>query len=105
MQLPINALLLVIDEEITRWMRACDLFSPGKFLIQYIDISFQTTTNVDYDYFMKMINESFKKFKENDEGVRIAAIICMKYLFAHEDVKVISDGKYEMFIPQSSLGR
>jgi hypothetical protein len=93
----IQATFMLIDEKITKWMRCCDLFHSGKFKVDAVPVSFKTTSSVNKRYFMKIINTSFKKFEQNINSVRIAAILWENHLFFHKDVQIISDGEYELF--------
>lgn len=94
----ISSTLMIIDEEITNFMRALDLCEKGKFFIKQCQIVFNTNKTVNENYFMDIINKSFEMSKENPRSPRIAAITWENNIFSHADVFALSDGMYEIFI-------
>lgn len=100
-----SATLLYADRKMNDLLRRFDLFIPGKVLVSLVEIEFQTTTSVNEEYFMKMIDfqaEIMKASYGDDLFLSgLAGVIYMDNIFVHPCIKILSDGKHEMFISKN----
>lgn len=88
-----TVILYIVDRKVNDFMKILDLCHSNKVFVNLQEMNFTTTTLVDEDYFMNIIGESKK-----NENFWIAAISYMDNIFIDKDVKIISDGKQELFI-------
>ena len=99
-----TATLLMADEKLNKTMRQLDMAPLGKVFITMLEIDFETSTPVDEDYFNKMIESQSKVIHSNNSHYSLflsglAGVIYGKNIFLHPFVRIVSDGKHEMFIP------
>lgn len=87
--------LLVAARDINRVMHQMDCSQEGKYFVNLYTMSFSTEKNVNEKYLMTIINMSVKK---NEEYTIVGVIFC-DVLYTHKDVKILSDGQHEIFIP------
>jgi hypothetical protein len=91
----VEAIMYIADKKINSLMRSCDLNPEYKVFINSTqNVSYETTTKVDADYFMNLIEKSKK------EGLDFW-IPCIKYngaMFVSPEIKEISDGEKCMFV-------
>lgn len=93
-----SAILYIADREINKMMKAFDLCPDHKVFVALQEISFETTTQVNEEYFMKIIEESKK-----NEKFWIPVIKYMDNVFIGDDkIKIISDGTNQIFIRPAS---
>lgn len=89
-----SMIIFTADKEMNRVMRSFDMCPEYKWFIETKAVEFDTSTVVDDDYFVRLINKS----KEAEESFWIPAIKYQDNFYHHPDVKILSDGKKEMFI-------
>lgn len=89
-----EATLYIAEGKINEMMTVLDLRPPGKYYVGLLKVSFTTTSTIDDNYFMDIIEKSF----EMENGNCIVAIEYMNNLYVHPSVKEISDGKTTFFV-------
>lgn len=86
------------DKEINKFMAAFDLCPPHKrFMTSSVEVSLTTTTPVDREYWVKLIEKS-----RVDDIPEIVAIEHGGNLYVHPETKVLSDGQREIFIKETT---
>lgn len=88
-----KATYFIADRKINNIMRRMDLGHDGKWFVKLMSVSFKTSTEVNKDYFLNIIECS----KDADD-IFIPAIEYHGELFSCPTVSYLSDGKHEMFI-------
>jgi hypothetical protein len=88
--------MYVADKQQNAFMSAVDMRHESKWFIKKTEVSFNTSTEVNDGYFINLIEKSKKVF--SDKCFWIPAISYMGNFYFHPSVKILSDGKQEMFI-------
>jgi len=91
-----EVILYITLPKITEWMTMLDMCQPGKYFVKKYKMVINPKRPVNSEFFMDWINLSTKE--EFDKDGFIAAIEFMGNCYAHPDVKVLSDGKKEMWV-------
>lgn len=82
----IKIILYVMDRKMTRLLRAMDLFEDCKFFCKPYEITFNTTSPISDDYFMKLITSS------NESESPIGALIFNNTVYKNPEIPYVSDG-------------
>lgn len=87
--------LYVADRRMNSMMQAMDLRPDFKWFVTPTKVSFSSTKDITPEYFDQIIEKS-----RSGEEFWIPAISYMGNWFQDPGVKILSDGKTEMFITQ-----
>lgn len=87
--------MFIAEERFNKFMRGCDLRPPGKWYCQLIRTQFETDTPITPEYFQKIITAS----RAGTADFWVPAIRYAGEIYHAPDVRIISDGEYEIFCP------
>src|SRR5574338_254203 len=93
-----GAILFVVNKTMNDLMRQWDVFHPNKVLVTPQKMTFETKSEVNDEYFQRMIEETATAY----DDILFEGIAAIKYgenWYFHPNVSCISDGEYEMFTP------
>ena len=99
--------LYMADLRMNELMRAFDLRPKGKWYAHPVEVDFETSTPLTDEYFQNIIDKSNEVLWEPPgvpgnimkiEGMWIPAIRYQNNHYFHHSVKILSDGKHEMFV-------
>ena len=93
--------LYIADHFSNIFMKAADMKPEYKWYITPRKVTFETSTPITDDYFRKIMDLSKKMQEEN--GYWIPAIKFGGRMYAHKDVKQLSDGNRMGFINENVL--
>jgi len=89
-------IIYIADKWKNKMMRNMDVSAPNKWFVETPQkVSFNTTTTVNEDYFMDLIEKSRE---DKDAEYWIPAISFCNTLYIAPDVEELSDGKKSMFL-------
>lgn len=78
------------------FMRAADLRPEGKWYCELLETHIETASAVDEPYLLNIINQS--RVEQEQQGWWVPAIGFQGDLIVHPDVRILSDGRHEIFI-------
>ena len=91
-------ILYIADLKMNSAMKSFDMCPDYKVFVSAHKTTITTSSQVDVAYLEKIIENSLERV--NELGFWIPAIIFEEKLFAHKDIKILSNGDQELFIPQ-----
>lgn len=91
--------LFIADDITNKFMKSADLKPEYKWYVTPQVIDFRTSSLVDDQYFENIIKASKEVFQE--QGFWIPAIRYQNNFYRDSEVKILSDGKKEVFIHES----
>lgn len=89
--------MFIADREVNNFMSAFDMRLDCKWFIKKVEVNFQTPTPIDEPYFLSLIEKS-----KDEKKFWVPAIQYMGNFFHDPSVKILSDGKHEMFISRKT---
>lgn len=89
--------MFIAHRPVNDTMKAFDMRPTCKWYVEPQKATFSTKTQITPGYFENIIAKSHEKYEEI--GFWIPAIQYMGNFFRADGVKILSDGKREMFLP------
>ena len=88
--------MFIAEKTMNNLMRSADLRPDYKWYCILKTVVFETTTPITEAYFTGIMEKSKAEFEKN--GWWVPAIKYQDNFFAETSVKIVSDGKVEMFV-------
>lgn len=82
----VSLIFCMVEEDKTNFLRSCDLFEDGKYLVEFHEVSYDTASQINKAYFTNILSKA-KEMKFN-----LGAIIHEGEVYKQAEVKTISDG-------------
>jgi len=95
--------IYITNPEMTKRLKALDIFQPDKYLVTPLEAEIETTTPINDAYFQGLVDNSLRSDDplERHNEVFIAAIQYGSNAYFNRHVKIMSDGNNEMFINEN----
>jgi len=102
----VKAELYIAEKKLNSFMSCCDLRRDSQWYVVSQIVNFSTSLEVNKDYFLKIIEASYKEFikdsiLENAENFWIPAIKHNIKLYVHPTVTEISNGNQSIVISEN----